>query len=127
MDKVSYVSLWEETTARRRARTNLIDIAALQIPLHVLPLCSRRQCDEIYPLRCRREKKNERVTPVEKVGSHLVSQHIFGVLCVGSNTVPAIIQTPVSENSRLAINTLLVMFFFIRLQSISKIFVNLGG
>ena len=38
MDKVSYVSLWEETTAQRRARTNLIDIAAQQLGI-LLSLC----------------------------------------------------------------------------------------
>ena len=34
-------------TARRRARTSLINIVAQLILLHVLPLHSRRQCDEI--------------------------------------------------------------------------------
>ena len=46
---------------------------------------------------------------VQNVGSHLVSQHIFGVLRVGGNTLP-IMQTRVSENSWLAIKTLLGMF-----------------
>ena len=34
-------------TARRRARTSLINIVVQLILLHVLPLHSRRQCDEI--------------------------------------------------------------------------------
>ena len=63
MDKVSYVSLWEETTAQRRARTNLIDIAAQQIPLHVLPLRSRRQCDEIWPVALPAREKERTCNP----------------------------------------------------------------